>query len=1085
MTRPATSPELTKLRSNGQWARWRAIIDRPDVLYTARATGAVAEADWSISFDGGAGTLGNCLGDMTLLVGSTSGGWERGIARLRKAPAAGKFYIGADSSIAVQDNDYLTVLNDFAPFARHPVGSAIDADVAYSDQLASFIPVAVMSPRIVVIYAGETVDDWDASGSWVPGSPISSYAWTFTGASSSTGTTTATPTATYNTSGRFRVALVVTAANGKTSTTYGWVYVLGVNLAPETGVVIGDPEGETGIGWSCQMVAYDRPTIKDRARVILYSEDYFDNVLGSAGPVAGVENQVVVGWIVGESIVRTPGQDTVLFTVGGPGVLCGSIATMASGLVDAAYPEDGAADLPGWAKASGLTIVKGLHYLINYRSTLARCIDIVVEDWGTLAHKVTSDSEDLWSQLSEYAAQGAMTCTSDRYGNLFVQRDARLYTYADRTADIPSIMTLTDADWTDELSITRRQRGEAAQAWAEGTLYGLGIAIPVGGKAPGEYPGDYGAVEKLSDVSWVSAAESLEVAGLLAGALNAEYAGVSGELASNNHFIDVAPRQYVTVTIDGKTVRCIPRRLVMRRRSESGRVSLSVDMDPEGGTYSADSITYPGNGEPEPGGGNGGGEGPEDPGHGPTDPPPPPVIGLDAVAATSTDVRACAAIDATTPAWTSVKPPEATAIIDTDYAGGQTYFVLEADALWRTSDMGATWVKVIDGTLFSLTDLTFCRVRASGGVCYVLATAQSETAGSYDTYLFRSMTGGAAWSYQSISDGLITPKPYTLDVQTTGRGLGGDWTDGLVTHVKPNPDADPWGIAMVSYRSSGSPVGWRDGDSTYITGGPDYTSGNGIPLVRCKYGLTTPQQEQVDGWMDDVFGAGDWISPSWQQVLSADPAAVHVGFTAQRYNFEEFSVLVESYVFWNVPESIRPTALDFAATNPEWVYVGLPDKILLSMDGGYTWEVKISTHGADDIRVHPLLAGVIAFWSATDGGLYQAINGVVQAQLKSGTALAQPLRINYNRTGAIMRVIDAAGELWQKDAAGTWTALDTGGGVGSIGIRSYIKDATTDYMVYGGATNIRYFNGTTWADATGDWSGYASPRNAHLLEATS
>jgi len=305
MTRAANAGELTKLRSSGQWARWHVIIDSPDVIYTARATGAINQTTYTLGFDGGSGTLANCLYGMTCLIGSTSGGWERGIARLRKAPISGTFYLGADPSIQVSDDDYITILNDFGIWARQPVGSSIDVDYIYSDQFTNFSPVPILGERVTVCSAGDTIT-WNAAASWVPGSTISAYAWTFTGASSSANTTTATPTATYNTSGRFRVSLLVTAANGKTNTGYGWVYVLGPNLAPDTGVIIEDVEAEAEIGWACKVLAYDRPTIKDRARVVVYSEDWFANEAGSIGPITDRENIVMVGWIIGETIIREP-----------------------------------------------------------------------------------------------------------------------------------------------------------------------------------------------------------------------------------------------------------------------------------------------------------------------------------------------------------------------------------------------------------------------------------------------------------------------------------------------------------------------------------------------------------------------------------------------------------------------------------------------------------------------------------------------------------------------------------------------------------------------------------------------------------
>ncbi len=120
MTRAITSGELALLRSNGQWSKASVIVDAPSAVYTARATGAVSKADFSIAFDGGSGTLGDCKPEMILLIGSTAGGYDVGIARLRKDPIAGTFYIGADPSIVVEDDDYLTVVSDIGIIRKTP-----------------------------------------------------------------------------------------------------------------------------------------------------------------------------------------------------------------------------------------------------------------------------------------------------------------------------------------------------------------------------------------------------------------------------------------------------------------------------------------------------------------------------------------------------------------------------------------------------------------------------------------------------------------------------------------------------------------------------------------------------------------------------------------------------------------------------------------------------------------------------------------------------------------------------------------------------------------------------------------------------
>ena len=312
--------ELIKLRSNGQWSKVKMIIDDPDVVYKARVSVPLLNTDYSIIFTPEWGTIGNCLGEMTLLIGSTGYGTsDKGIARLRETASGSSFKVGADLSLDTDVNDYLTVINDFRIFPKHDHGTLLDVTVEYTDQFSTFVPTAVVDGgRISVINAGETAT-FDASASWVLGSTISGsgYSWTFTGATSTTNTTTATPTATYNTSGRYRWKLVLTAANTKTTTVYGFVYVLGDNLEPETDFIVDNIDGNED-GWACSIKCYDRPTIKDGVRVTLFAEDYYDNEAGSIGPVVGKENIIFTGWIIGETIVRDPQKDIVEFEVGGP-----------------------------------------------------------------------------------------------------------------------------------------------------------------------------------------------------------------------------------------------------------------------------------------------------------------------------------------------------------------------------------------------------------------------------------------------------------------------------------------------------------------------------------------------------------------------------------------------------------------------------------------------------------------------------------------------------------------------------------------------------------------------------------------------
>ncbi len=648
--RAINSGELASLRSGGQWSKLTIIIDVPNTIYTARATGAVNKTAYTLGFDGGSGTLSDCLADMTILVGSAAGGYDKGIGRLRKAPIAGTFYLGADPSLVVADNDYLTVINDFVLFAKHPFGSLLDVDVAYSDQFASFIPVAVVDGgRVAVIDAGGTAS-FDASNSWVPGSTISAYAWTFTGATSSTNTNTATPTATYNTSGRYRWDLTLTAANTKTAVFHGWVYVLGTNLSADTALTFSSISGDDD-GWNTSIIMYDRPTIKNGARVVIIAEDYYANEQENLGPVTGRKNIIMVGWILGETIVRDPKKDIVEFQISGPLAALSQIASHPAGLVNTSFPEDSAATLPAWAKMASMTAAKGLHYLINYRSNAAKVIDVLVEDWLYAVHKLTGDGDNLLAHLDDFASNAALNVRADRFGVVYIQRDGQLYPVDDRTANIPAVMTLTDADWWEEKAIVRRQVGGTAMAEAEGYIFSGGTLTNVGGRSPGDQPARWGDKLNIDNLNVTTQGDVLELSGLLAGSHNGEYESIMAILSANNRFIDVTPRQFVTVTVDGDTLRCFPRQVTYRNLEGTGFWFTEIELEPEGSEWDAVAIDYPGEGD-EPV------DEPTEPPEPPEPPTEPPVdeeepSGTDAVVATGTYIQTTADLDQASPTWTT------------------------------------------------------------------------------------------------------------------------------------------------------------------------------------------------------------------------------------------------------------------------------------------------------------------------------------------------------------------------------------------------------------------------------------------------
>lgn len=144
LPRSATSPELALIRRDNQSSRLYLTAHQPATVYTARLAAVPSSTDQvvSITYNTGSGTHTNILADQTLLISTTAGGFDLGQCRIRNTSGigatTGTFNLAETSEINWSANAYLTVLDEFVPWARHlrTVGTTVymDYDVAYSDQ---------------------------------------------------------------------------------------------------------------------------------------------------------------------------------------------------------------------------------------------------------------------------------------------------------------------------------------------------------------------------------------------------------------------------------------------------------------------------------------------------------------------------------------------------------------------------------------------------------------------------------------------------------------------------------------------------------------------------------------------------------------------------------------------------------------------------------------------------------------------------------------------------------------------------------------------------------------------------------------
>lgn len=602
MSRVITAPELVKLRSENQWSELFLAIHKPAVIYSARVNQSSFPTPLNqIIYDGGSGTLANVKSGMTMYVGSTAGAYDKGMVRIRKTPTATVFYIGETAEIEWEDNDYLTVVDEFGLWQRHlqiaGTLALMDGDVGYSDQHNDLAPVPVLGPPAVLWLTGEEVTfEPDASDSWVLGSTIASYLWTASGASDTEDLDTATPTITYDAVGQYRVSCTVTAANGKSTIGYRIVFVYSEESMPITQFELRSCAGdlENG-GWSFSVDLYDQIAIEDvreRALVVLFSRDHYGGVEGSLGDQTGYENIIAVGWIKEENLQYSSDYSTGEFTVEGAYAWLKNIPGYPVGLE---YSDDASA----WTQMDGLTMDRSLWHLLHWRSTATLCMDIFLSGETSKAPAMEAPTGSLWNQIMVLANESLLALPAcNRYNQLYVQVGTSYLSSAGR-ASVPILMEVTKEDYQDSLSISRQPTPSISMVETSGVAFDGSTAYPYFSKAPGEVLSRYGGVTSRERLLLYDQDHCNTLSGNIYAKENNEYPNIDFSLGANNRFVDIVPNQRLTISfgkldfprgITWTEKKLLPKRVSFSHEPESG--SLITTLETEAETQGVAGVSY-------------------------------------------------------------------------------------------------------------------------------------------------------------------------------------------------------------------------------------------------------------------------------------------------------------------------------------------------------------------------------------------------------------------------------------------------------------------------------------------------------------
>ncbi|MHC4196178.1 MAG: hypothetical protein ACYSQZ_09655 [Planctomycetota bacterium] len=511
-------------------------VHRPVTVFTGRVNGAPSDPYVSITWSSGAtgtassiGTSGAPVPGNTLLVGSSAGAQDKGTVRVRSwtpagptDPTTGTLEIAEtdDTGPQIENNDFLTILLDFRLWAKAPrlvqdgqnVTFFEDYDIAYTNQTNLWYPTAVAGPP-AIIYLGSDgtavasfVGDRStahASGATITtsGATITTYAWTAHGSSeltsASQGTEGSPVTFTYSAAGQYLVSLQVTDSNGNSHITYTWTFVIDPAAPTTNGAAYVDFDAandntDWGSGGGEQNF-----TVHGVASVAQFPRDTM--VVHAKRGILATEtgtwpfraDVLDWGWILNNTIVQNPINNTTSFRVAGITRLMNNLKTYAASLTDNLAPNS-------WVQAKDMTIDRLASYLFKWRSTLDSMTPVIFSGYSALIQRQDFGPTTLLQQVQGEMVKDAWAkVVSNHQGVVYIQIDYNLQLVAERAA-ATTRKTLHKGIWAGVVNVVERQEYEtpAGKVKTAGIVYAGGGDLtnvtPLFCEAPGDLQKAFG-----------------------------------------------------------------------------------------------------------------------------------------------------------------------------------------------------------------------------------------------------------------------------------------------------------------------------------------------------------------------------------------------------------------------------------------------------------------------------------------------------------------------------------------------------------------------------------------------------------------
>lgn len=671
--------------------RFYLVVMKPVDVFTGRVNGTPVDPFINITWDAGAtgtsssiGTSGAPVEGNTVFFGSTAGGRDRGLVRVRSwspggTPATGTLKIAETDDVGpnIEDDDHITVKLTWQLWDKVPKQDATDPnniiffednDVAYNQQTVDWLPMALAGPPAAgFLEAGQVQLSFigDRSYALAPSASLSSFLWTahgsVEGTSSSQGTEASPVTFTWTSEGQYLVSFKVTDSNGETHTNFTWAIVIDpanpTNVAYTQFDAISDSLDANQGGGSCGFTVHGTADVSEFPTEALVLHVARGTQTTPTATWPNRANILYAGYITSNSITQDPINNTTSFRTTTIDGLMKKLSIYPVRLVDSSNPQN-------WTQAKDLTVDRVLSYLAHWRSTLSLMTNVRPLLYTAELKAQDFNASNLWGMFKALMGDAWGLPISDHQSTLYLLRDYNLMTTAERAA-VTTRKTLHKGIWV--AAITIAERGEYEQPTRKVKWNGVfypgeqAAAIPLFSEAPGDVQDSWGSEQARSGLILTTQADLNTRTGFAYSRANQRYPGVSMRFLNDGSFT-IAPQEIFPANVESGdnnrgltwTPDLVPRSIRRTYNHQGGYIDYQVTFEPSvtgpGGVtvVIAESVDMPA----KPPSSTGGGVAPVN------DPPPPP------------------------PAWTQPTIPIAGAAVAADTVDGN-YITFDSGASWE------------------------------------------------------------------------------------------------------------------------------------------------------------------------------------------------------------------------------------------------------------------------------------------------------------------------------------------------------------------------------------------------------------------